>query len=443
MLLGRVRLGAAMRRRALRVAAVTTLALTGVVVAVAPGTSAQEADVQPVNFDRTAYFTTSLQKAVPPTLIEEVPPGVVCILQPDLCTDSIKNVINGLGLGEGLPIPETPDHLLPQITVLPGTVPVSMFLGVPRHVSYLHFPVPELPEGEEFSRFQLVLHQTQPTFAIESPAFRAAVLAAISQAAAPDPTQFTTLLENIAAGDPALAEFEPTGIEACAVAGSWTAGESQDAAAQPEVDCILGATGAYDPAAATWTFDLTFLAQAWAKGDLPNEGIALGPVGAENLAFGDPDISTNFQISLAVPGAGATAAGVIVETAPSFTEDVGDEFGEGDEGFDEGGGLDEGFDDGAIPDVGDGFDLPETPLPDDVEPPGEVAAPDTGTGPLAPASTSREQGAWYVWLLVPLGMALAFTFERAAEAVPAVARRREGALSKLVELQNGGTSNTT
>ena len=353
-MLGRRLSSAVARRRALRIAAGSTLAITLAVVGAAPFSAAQETEgPTPITFDRTAYFTASLQDSIPPTLIEEVPPSAVCILVPDACTEDIKGIIDGLGLGEGLPFPETDDHLVPQVTVLPGTLPVSMLGGVPRHTSYLHFAVPAVPTGEEFSRFELVLHQTQPTFAIESPAFRAAVLAAISQAQATDPQLFVTLLQNIAAGDPALAEFEPTGIEACAVSAAWQEGASQDANTQPDRDCILGATGAFDEAAGTWTFDLTFLAQAWARGDLPNEGIVLGPVGAENLAFGDPDISTNFQISLAIPGNGATAAGVKVATAPIITDDGGflDDVDNG------------GFEPGAIDDgglgtgVSDGVDL--------------------------------------------------------------------------------------
>ena len=59
----------------------------------------------------------------------------------------------------------------------------------------------------------------------------------------------------------------------------------------------------FDAAARTWTFDLTFAVQAWTEGTdgdvLPNQGIMLRPVGAPNLAYGDPDFSTNWQVSLA------------------------------------------------------------------------------------------------------------------------------------------------
>ena len=55
--------------------------------------------------------------------------------------------------------------------------------------------------------------------------------------------------------------------------------------------------------AGTWVFDLTFAAQAWTEGVdgevLANQGIMLRPLGAPNFAYGDPDFSTNWVVSLA------------------------------------------------------------------------------------------------------------------------------------------------
>jgi hypothetical protein len=425
------------RRVVYRAAAGIVLTVTFAVVG-GVGSAAQESPATPVTFDKIAMFTAPLTPdAIPPILIEEVPPSAVCIVEPELCNDTIKGLIDGAGLGEGVPVPRSPDFLLPPV-VVPDSIAVSMIGGVPRTNSYVRFALPSVPEGEEFSRFQLTFTQTQPTFAIESPAFRAAVLAAISQAQAPDPSVFADLLANIAAGDPALAEFEPTGIEVCAVTGTWDAGATQDAATQPERNCILGATGAFDPAAGTWTFDLTFVAQAWAKGELPNEGIVLSPVGADNLAFGDPDVSTNFQIALATAGSGAPT--ITVATAPIVTDDGG--FLDEDDEF-----LDEPVDDSGFgSDLGTDIPIdafPSPPVdPGTIDPGTETGSGETATPPLQPASSTPDKGAWYIWLLVPLGMALAFAFERAAEAVPAIGRHRPGALTRLVELRNGGGEHT-
>ena len=173
---------------------------------------------------------------------------------------------------------------------------------------------------------------------------------------------------------------------------------------------------------ATFTFDLTFAAQAWTEGvegqPFANEGILLRPVGAPNLAYGDPDLSTNWVVSLA-DGTAADAAlrpEIRYTTVPAPATDAGTP--------DPGVGL---------PDLGTGgatidFGAPSTGSP------GVVSG---ALGPLrarfadVPAGGEGSTPGW-VWVALPLGAVGAVLFAQSLSATPAATRRRPGALTRLM-----------
>ncbi len=300
-----------MRRRSLRrslLALSVVLALVGLWAA--PGRAADQQQVAAV--ERQAYFTRPASAAAPPLLLDGFPPSTACLVAglagfPQACGEDIADVSDQLGLGDGLPVPVTPDSQVVQ-PVAPDTLPIGMAAGEERYSSLLQFPLPDLPEGQEFAKIELLMRPDGVSYAAESPAFRELVLAAISQVSDQDPEQFTNVLADVASGETAAVAEAITGIEACPVTETWNGGDAQDAGADgqrvPEVDCLIGTTGEFDPSNGNWVFDITFAAQAWTTGGIsgepiPNEGILLRPLGAENLAYGDPDLSTNWLVSLA------------------------------------------------------------------------------------------------------------------------------------------------
>lgn len=403
----------------------------------------EDEQTEPAKVVREAYFTAPADGAVPATLTNEVPPGIVCILIPQVCGPQLAPVTGPLG-GAVEPVTgsDLPDHLSPQ-PVQPATLPVGMLGGKPRYTSYLKFELPSIPPGSLVDRFDLVLTETQVSYALESPAFRQAILSGLVAYQTRSPGAFTDFVGQVADQTTPLADTAPTGIELCAVTGTWEAGRSQDASTQPPRDCIFGANGVRDDGTRTWTFDLAFLAQAWLDGTTPNEGVYLGPIGADNLAFGDPDTSTNWQISLA--GAEADAKPQIVY---AFSEGFGD-----DDAADLGSELTlehSGFDDGALAPSVDTFgsasfdasvdttssftDVPTAPTSA-----ASVSAVPRAGGPLRAqlAGESRPRTPWWVWLLLPLGLVLAYAYSRSLEQAPPGGRSGRGALTRLMASAGG------
>jgi hypothetical protein len=410
-------------------------------LAIPQTSSAQEASdkTEAARVEKSAYYTAEADGALPATVTAEFPPGIVCILAPQACSSQAAP-ITGLG-GAVQPVFDAslPDWQAPQ-PVEPGTLPVGMLGGKPRYTSNVKFALPEIPTGSMINRFDLVLTQSAVSYALESPAFRQAVLAGLVTYQTRSPAEFTKFVGDVATATTPLAANAPTGIELCAITAAWESGSSADATTQPARDCIFGANGVYDAAARTWTFDLSLLAQAWLDGTTPNEGVYLGPLGAENLAFGDPDTSTNWQVSLG--GADATQEASRPKIRYSYSE------GFGDEGtFEEI--LDTPVDDsgGAVEDFGAGVVATSDPFSaatefDDSALAGGTAPPAAGagsaggatspiTGTLA-AAQSRPQSPWWLWLLLPVGLAMAYAFGRSIEDVPAAGRPSSGALSRLM-----------
>ncbi|MFP5255775.1 MAG: hypothetical protein ACLGI8_08005 [Acidimicrobiia bacterium] len=429
----RARLGAGL-------VAMTVAAATGLAGLQASANTVEE----PATVARQAYFTYPVTDVTPPVLTNGFPPGTVCLVAglvgaAQLCGEEVQEVGGGLGLSDGIPIPVSPDGEIAQ-PVAPGTTPVGMLGGQPRYVSLLQLALPTLPEGQGFDSFELVVRQDGLNYAAESPAVRAVVLAALSQVSSQDPARLAEEVgQALTSGE--LTTETVTGIEACPATETWTGGDAQGAAADgtrvPDSDCVLGTTGVYDPEAGTWTFDLTFAAQAWTEGapgrdgPLPNEGIVLRPVGAPNLAYGDPDFSTNWTVSFGDGEAGEATRPVIrYTTSPLATET----------------GL-----------------APVDVAPVDVAPsaPFEVPAFDAGSPSLAPTApqpspgaalagtlrarwaeraSSRGSGELPAWMLLalPLGLAGAALFGQAAVAPAAASRRRPGALTRLMTSGSAG-----
>src|SRR6476661_5298272 len=102
-----------------------------------------------------------------------------------------------------------PDFQSPQ-PVAPGTLPVGMLGGKPRYTSYVKMTVPAIPSGSLIDRFDLVLTQTDVSYALESPAFRAAVLAGLEAYETHDPAAFTEFLGAVADQTSPLATNAPT-----------------------------------------------------------------------------------------------------------------------------------------------------------------------------------------------------------------------------------------
>jgi hypothetical protein len=240
--------------------------------------------------------------------------------------------------------------------------------------------------------------------------------------------------------DGELVTVSVTGIEACPTVEPWAGGDAQAAAADgtrvPDADCVLGTTGVYDPAAGTWSFDLTFAAQAWTEGapgeePLANEGFILRAVGAPNLAYGDPDLSTNWVVSLGDAEAADAERPVIRYTTAPVAADV---------------------DPGpppavAIPDLDPGSDLPLPPLGSGVVTPTPPAAPVANlAGALRARYAERTSTAGsgylpgWVWLAIPLVALGATMFGQSLSAPAAAGRRRPGALTRLVALDEARTS---
>jgi hypothetical protein len=415
--------GGTRRRRRIGVIGAAVLAA----VALSAGSGSADTVEAPATFGRQAYFTYPITQVTPPVLRNGFPPATACLVAglvgvPQVCGNEVQQVVALLGLSDGLPILVTPDGDLAQ-PVAPGTTPVGMLAGQPRYASGFQIALPALPAGERFS-FELVFHQDGLNFAIESPAVRDVVLQIVSQLEDQDPQLIADAIQRALSGEVPLAQETLTGIEACPAVETWNGGPAQgatlDGTRLPDVNCVAGTTGSFDPAARTWTFDLTFAAQAWTTGleggdPLANEGILLRPAGAPNLAYGDPDLSTNWIVSLADNTAAAGLRPVIRystiaddSAADSGAILPGDSF--------------------EIPVAGDtGFDLGGVPAGGGGSTVGALRAryaegEHTGGNPRTPG---------WVWVGLPLLAVLALLMTDALRAQPALARRRPGALTRL------------
>jgi hypothetical protein len=464
----------AARRTSRLTAGLTLLTLTfaGAVAALAPTTAAADEDLgggggegSAIEITESALYASPVTDAIPPTLTSSVPPEAVCVVRPDLCppeSEPVRNaVVDGFAAVQDN-APVSPVHPVPE-----DSAAISYFGGHPRYQTAIKFEIPPVPDGEEVFAFTVEFDQGQPSYDLNSPAFRRVILGAFSSIGPQDPSFAVEGLVDALSMAPLEVDGDVLGIEACPLLSPFDPGGAPQAQhsddlpqreigedeTEVDVDCILGSTGVRSDDG-VWSFDLTFAAAAWASGEVQNHGVLLRPSGAPNLAFGDPDTSTSAQLVLDLTDVRAS-----METAESFDEMGFDEMGfeEGatfeeagfdDDGFDAG-----GFDDGAAFDAdapmdagfsdspsldaefADGDDLSAAPMDD-----AETAAPlDTmaagGSTPVTP---------WWVWLLVPAFFGGAYLTSQAlmapAGAAAASGASQSGALSRLIAQRSlGGT----
>lgn len=390
---------------------------------------------------REAYFTYPITQTAPPLIRNGFPPATACLVAglagvPQICGTEAQQVSALLGLTDGLPIPVTPDGDLAQPIAVPGTTPVGMFGGQPRYVSLLAFNLPALQSGQRYGKFELVLHQDGFNFAVESPATRDVVLNLVRQLENQDPALIADSITKALTGEIPLATQTITGIEACPIVSEWNGGRAQgaslDGSRVPRTDCLTGTTGVFNAANGTVTFDITFAVQAWTEGvdgkEFPNQGILLRPIGAPNLAYGDPDFSTNWVVSLA----DSTNADETLRPRVRY-ETVTDD---GDLVIDPGGEVD--LPDSSVDDSGVDFGTDDGGSalgPDDGASLGGDAGEDGDTGgsgsPRTVANARNVSTPKWLWFLLPLALIFAFVFDEALGATPAAMRRRPGALTRL------------
>lgn len=440
------------RRRHLSGLLLMVLALGALLGALTPAL-AQESDddTEPVEVDRHQVYVSPLTDAAPAALTSRFPPEVVCIVFPDTCGDEAQQANEAFQTATGEVDDNAPTS--PVQPVPPDSVAASFAAGTTRYQSALRFELPEVPSGEEIVTYRLTIEQGQPTYHSSSPMFRQAVLAAVAGVGSQDEQVFRD--EFVKALEREPVDQQVIGIEACPLTQAFEGTEAGEARSDDEIpreegdddgpgplalNCILGANGQFDEDAGTWSFDLTFAAEDWSSGELDNHGVLLRPAAAPNLAFGDPDTSTNAQVVLDVTTASAT-----VETAPPpepveplepLSTDGGaggvDDGGGGEapapevsfgEPVDTGGGVETGGGTGlgtGQPDVAPAEPAPETDAP-------AVAAPDTEPAASVP------QTPWWVWTLVPVFLGGMYVMAQALVADPALATgARGGAMTRLI-----------
>lgn len=372
----------------------------------AAAATAADPPATPLTISKQGYFTSKITGALPPVLVKEIPPAPVCLVVPQACTQDVDALKVALSLNDGVPLPDIPDYLVPQ-PVPPGELPIGMIGGATRYTSTLQFQLPTIAPKSQVNRFDVVIPDGTIAFSIQSPAFRQAILTGLSQYPEQQPEVIQKFVDDVTQQNTALATFEPTGIEACMITSAWEAGESQDPATIPKKDCIVGGLGKHDAGAGTWTFDLSGVLQAWLDGK-PNMGITLAPEGAQNVAYGDPDPSTNFILTL------QSAAQARIDVGPPLEElpiDTG--VGVADEAP---------LDAGGISDSG----------PSLVSGAGVSAPTQIGRGATRPKLiASKSSTPWWVWLIIPFVLGGAAALSIALDAVPDLATRRPGALTRL------------
>jgi hypothetical protein len=405
------------------------------------GDKAQEAETK-----RQAYYSAPISKVLPETVVGELPPGVLCILRPEVCRPELDPVKENsktlVDTGK-----ENEPESAPVEPVPPGTLPVSVVAGQQRYRSAVQFALPEVAEGDQVDLFQVILSETQPTYGGSSPAFRQAVVALLSSTGGPNFEEFEKVLtkdcEGNNEGGPCPWEEDLLPVEMCPITTKWEADEtsSQGEKKIPEVDCLYGGNGERDENG-NWTFDLTFALGAWSEGELPVQGVLIRPQDAPNLAFGDPDTSYTKQVTF------ENTVRYKVETSEApepITFDAPPPPPAQDAGSADGGETGAGFstDSGGItspsssaPAAGGGGDFgTSAPMSADTgggsAPAPEVAADAPEQVAAGPAAAEPGQ-VWWMWLLVPVFLGGMYTTAQSLSAPVQVAASREGAMSRLI-----------
>lgn len=258
---------------------------------------------------KTAYFTAPTSDLLPGVLFDDT---IQCVLVPETCTPDaeailgpVREVLIGVSTGADVVTDVTPQP------VPPGALPVGIVLGNQRYSSAIDIGPPEVGDGKTVDEYTVTMQMSALSFSIESPAFRELTTAAVSQAGTGSPEDLQAFVESVAAQETPLFTQEFPGLEACVIAEPWDAGDNQPAEAEPSIgDGFFCSEQAKPDEAGVITFDLTFAAQE-SLNPTPifpidwSNGLLIRPLGAQNLAYGDADYTTNyyayFEDPVAVP----------------------------------------------------------------------------------------------------------------------------------------------
>lgn len=427
--------------------------------------AAEERETAELTKEATWYAPRG--EILPATLVSEFPPGVVCIVRPELCRDELDGASGAVegAIGTAITAEEDSQPAQPAGGLTnPETLPVSVTGGKPDHRSAFQIELPALPDGEQLDRFTLHLAVSDPTYSNDSPAFRQAVLAALTCAREDTANndgpgdrcqqdQFTRISET------QPRDADRLGVEVCPIAADtpWEGERGQPASTLPDAECLYGANGVYSEDGEEVAFDLTFAMQAILGGELPYHGFLVRPKTPPNLAHGDADTSFNKMVSLAKAPISYTM------TTSDAPEPVDIDFGGGatdpstggSDGGTAGSDTSTGTSDGAssFPSStggsGDLFAAPSTADPEAAAAP-DVADPAPAGGdetplvadPVASEPLEGAAGAWYVWLLVPVFGAGMYLTAQSLTAAPVVAESagRSGAMTRLLEKRAAGAA---
>lgn len=440
-----------MRRRASRRhlgLALMVAALVGALTAGGPAMAQDAAEVDaPVR--AKALITYPANDVIPDTLLTQFPPQVVCVVFPDACPESLEPVREPIG--DQLKDVDANDQTSPLQPANPDGLTVTYFGGNPRYASAVQVELPDVPDGEQVDEFVLTFPQGQPSFSFDSPLFRRIVNAIIQTAGSQDPEVFQEQLGKALEEEPSTQPL--LGIEACpltvpvpedaeppqSVPVAEISEENVDGELVPAVDCLFGSNGAFDADAGTWSFDLTTAARAWADGTLEDHGVLLRPTGAPNLAFGDPDTSTNAQVVLDVAEAPkATFASsepppppAPFEPAPPATDPSTSSGSTGSSPSMVSNPPSSGMFSSSPDQSGT---APSTSPPAEVAPPEADAGASQGdqTTALDATPATSPTTPWTVWLLVVPFAGGAWLLARSLTTEVAVSSSRPGALTRLV-----------
>ncbi|MBW3658102.1 MAG: hypothetical protein KY457_05650 [Actinobacteria bacterium] len=445
------------RRRRLGASLMAGSLAAGAVLATFGTASAQEGPevpegAEPVEVQQTAFYEYPYSEAAPNTALAEFPPGVFCIVfpqapvcQPNPVSDGVEGALDAGQENEPAP---------PASPVPPDTLPASLAGGEKRYESAVKFALPPLPADQTVGEFVIVLTETEPTYHSSSPVFRRAVLAAL---ACVRECNRQEEFEKVLASEPV--ESAVLEVEVCPLTEPFDEGRSQEPPESQPVDCLFGATAQrIDGGDGKWIVDLTFAAQAWISGELENHGILIRPTGAPNLAYGDPDATTNAQVTFTQEILAASTAEPAPADPPAFGGgSFGDsssgsagssgDFSAGNGGFSSApsGGSSGGF-------SSDPFSAPAPVTADEAAAAPEVAPVDDGgavsDAPVAgPATEPAATGsAWWLWLLIPVFAAGSWLTAQSLAAEPVVssgAGSRNGAMTRLIARNQAAATPST
>jgi hypothetical protein len=406
--------------------------------------AAQEAEEVQTPIEASAQYVGSATAMLPRTITSDVPPLAVCIVVPEACPPELDPVRDPLR--EAVGDAASSDVSAPLQPIPPGSIAVGYLGGATRHQAAILFDQPTPPAGEEITQFDLVLAQGQPTFDMDSPAFRRIVLGLFLSIGPQDPQPAVDGLVAALQDEEPVDLSQKVGIEACLLLAPFDPaeapqGQSDEAlprdeeTGEPAIDCVLGGLGTFDPDALTWTLDLRFAARAWASGEVENHGLLLRPIGVQNLAFGDPDPLTNAQVTLDLASATGLVATAVPPSPPVASPASPSTTVPGERPPTLSGGT--GFGPGESVSLG----LPSVTPPDTTTDRPEAASPATAPLPTTPTRGPISQP-WWIWLMplvFVIGIRIAVAGFVGSATAPAAGP--PGALTRLLSGQDS-TGNT-